>query len=288
MNLDYETFATIMNRHIFQSERRDLLQTLIAYPQRFVGLFRPTRPESKLFQHIFQAREIKFGDAMEEIIGLMLEGAGFIPQGKHIATGLECDHYFLFPDREHALLIEQKVRDDHDSTKRQGQWKNFEEKVQVLFSRHKDKLTAVLYFIDPSLHKNRNFYTSKIAGLKESLGLDRIYLLYGEELFVKLGIAQSWEQLVTWLKEWKNAIPVMPDVNWETQEAIDELKELAKNEPQLWLKFALCSPLWQEGIVDVLFPTRKGLLEIVKALQEQQDKKAQEAAKSLLKRLGDL
>lgn len=285
MGLDYETFANIMNRHIFQSERQDLLRTLVNYPERFIGLFRPTRPESKLFQHIFQAREIKFGDAMEEIIGLILEGEGFIPQNKQIATNLECDHYFLFPDRSRALLIEQKIRDDHDSTKRQGQWENFKLKVEMLFSRHKNNLVAVFYFVDPSLHKNRRFYASKIADLKEDLGLDSIYLWYGNELFVELGLAQNWEQLVTWLKRWKSEIPTLPSVNWETPEAIGELKELVQSEPQLWLKFARCLPLWQEGIVNLLFPTREGLLEIVEALQRQQDKKAQKAAKVLLEHL---
>lgn len=282
MGLDYETFANIMNHHIFQSEREDLLRTLVNHPERFVGLFRPTRPESKLFQHIFQAREIKFGDAMEEIIGLMLESAGFVPQERRIAADLECDHYFLFPDRKRALVIEQKVRDDHDSTKRRGQWENFEFKVRTLFLKHKDDLMAVFYFVDPSLHKNRNFYASKIARLKENLGFDGIYLWYGRELFMGLGLAQYWDQLVTWLKRWKSEIPAMPDVNWEISEAIAELKELTRREPQLWLRFARCALLWQEGIVDSLFPTRKGLQEIIKALQAQQDEKAQRAAKALL------
>lgn len=285
MRLEYETFANIMNRHIFQSERRDLLRTLVEHPERFVGLFRPTRPESKLFQHIFQAREIKFGDAMEEIIGLILGQAGFIPQDKRITADLECDHYFLFSDRQKALLIEQKIRDDHDSTKRRGQWENFEVKVQKLFSKHGGRLMAVFYFVDPSLHKNRSFYTSKITELRKSLGFDEIYLCYGEELFTKLGFAQAWDQLVTLLKRWKSEIPVMPDVNWEALEAISELKELAQSEPQLWLKFARCSPLWDEGIVDVLFPTHRGLQEIIKTLQGQQNEKAQKAAVILLDRL---
>lgn len=288
MRLEYETFAGIMNKHIFQSERQDLLRTLVDYPERFVGLFRPTRPESKLFQHIFQAREIKFGDAMEEIIGLILEKAGFIPQDKRITKDLECDHYFLFPDRKKALLIEQKIRDDHDSTKRRGQWENFKIKVQELLFKHEGRLMAFFYFIDPSLHKNRNFYASKINELRESSGLDEIYLCYGKELFTKLGFAHVWDQLVTWLKQWKSEIPVMPDVNWETPEAIAELKEIAQSEPQLWLKFARCSPLWQEGIVNALFPTRRGLQEIIKTLKMQQNKKAQEAARALYEKAVEL
>jgi len=255
--LDYEEFKRIMNKHIFQSERQDLLRALVSKPERFVGLFRPSTPEGKIFQHIFQAREIKFGDAMEEVVGLLLQEYGYLPQDKRITENLECDHYFFYPDGGHALLIEQKVRDDHDSTKRHGQWNNFEAKVKVLFQRHERSLTAIFYFVDPSLRKNRAFYSGKVVNLRENLGLETIHLWYGEELFSKLTRFEDWERLVNWLKRWKREIPVMPDINWETKEAIDELQQIARSEPQLWLKFANLSHLWDEGIVRVLFPTGK-------------------------------
>ncbi|MFN4073091.1 MAG: hypothetical protein ACK4G4_06715, partial [Thermus sp.] len=187
-----------------------------------------------------------------------------------------------------ALLIEQKVRDDHDSSKRRGQWENFERKVQELFSEHGDKLMAVFYFIDPSLRKNRNFYTDNISKLRERWGLDSIFLCYGDELFVRLGIEQSWDMLVAWLKKWKNSIPVMPDVSWETEEAIKDLKEHARKEPRMWLKLAHTSSLWEQGIINVLFPTGKGLLEIAEALSKQQNELARRAGKSLLERTRNL
>ena len=284
-SLDYEEFKRIMNKHIFQSERQDLLRALVSKPERFVGLFRPSTPEGKIFQHIFQAREIKFGDAMEEVVGLLLQEYGYLPQDKRITENLECDHYFFYPDGGHALLIEQKVRDDHDSTKRHGQWNNFEAKVKVLFQRHERSLTAIFYFVDPSLRKNRAFYSGKVVNLRENLGLETIHLWYGEELFSKLTRFEDWERLVNWLKRWKREIPVMPDINWETKEAIDELQQIARSEPQLWLKFANLSHLWDEGIVRVLFPTGKGLQAIIGTLEGSDNPRAKKAAEVLKRKL---
>ena len=283
--MDYEEFKRIMNKNIFQSERQDLLRALVRNPERFVGLFRPSTPESKIFQNIFQAREIKFGDAMEEVIGLLLQECGYLPQNKRITEDLECDHYFLHPDGRHALLIEQKVRDDHDSTKRRGQWSNFETKVKVLFQKHEKNLTAVFYFVDPSLHKNRAFYSGKVVSLRKNLGLETIYLWYGEELFSNLTCPENWERLINWLKQWKREIPVMPDINWETREAIDELQQTARSEPQLWLKFANLSHLWDEGIVRVLFPTGKGLQAIIVTLESLDNPRAKRAAEVLKRKL---
>ncbi|MER3500657.1 MAG: hypothetical protein IMHGJWDQ_001602 [Candidatus Fervidibacter sp.] len=277
--MDYEAFSRILSRHLFQETRRDLLEKLVSQPERFVGLFRPTRPKSKIFQHILQASEIKFGEALEEIVGQLLEERGYIPQDKRIGKGLKCDHYFLFPDCNRALLIEQKVRDDHDSTKRQGQWKNFAEKVEVLVARHKGELVAVMYFVDPSLKKNRAFYERQIADLLKGMCTQYpsvcLVIWYGEELFEKLPrlSPSDWKQMLQWLAKWKSELPELPDVNWESKEALQELEQLAKEQPSLWLRFAQQEELWKEGIVGTLFPTGSGLRQIVEALEKLSDDK---------------
>ncbi len=288
--MTYEQFVAILNRHIFQEERRALLEVLVTHPERFVGLFRPSKPESKLFQHIFQAREIKFGDAMEEIVSVMLQHHGYRPQNKRIAEGLECDHYFLFPKDDRALLIEQKVRDDHDSTKRRGQWRNFEEKVLTLASKHPKGLLAVFYFLDPTFRKNQRFYAQQAKALQEKLLQERLLsvqvcLWYGEELFKYLTHTDDWRNLIGWLKCWKESLPTLPDVNWETEEALQEICEIARSAPQIWRRFATCESLWNEGVVDVLFPSRQGLQEVLKVLSAQQTKEAERAAAALRERL---
>ncbi|MFA0736238.1 MAG: hypothetical protein OGMRLDGQ_002738 [Candidatus Fervidibacter sp.] len=77
----------------------------------------------------------------------------------------------------------------------------------------------------------------------------------------------------------------MPDINWETKEAIDELQQIARSEPQLWLKFANLSHLWDEGIVRVLFPTGKGLQAIIGTLEGSDNPRAKKAAEVLKRKL---
>ena len=68
---------------------------------------------------------------------------------------MECDHYALSPNQDFGLLIEQKVRDDQDSSKARGQWRNnFAPKVRALCYKHDGKLIAVTYFVDPVFRKN--------------------------------------------------------------------------------------------------------------------------------------
>lgn len=66
--MDYEKFCEILNKHIFEEEKKELLKKIAERPERFIGLFRPTKPGAKILQHILQSHEIRFGDAFEEII----------------------------------------------------------------------------------------------------------------------------------------------------------------------------------------------------------------------------
>ena len=103
-----------------QNER--ISQYCAKNPDRFVGVFRSTTPRLKLLQNLLQSREIRFGDAMEEIIAILLSEMGFVNQDKRFLTSedddLSADQYFCSSDKTRFYLMEQKVRDDHDSTKK--------------------------------------------------------------------------------------------------------------------------------------------------------------------------
>lgn len=159
--MEYEAFRDILNETLLGRERAQLLERMSKNPKRFVGLFRPSVPKNKLLQNILQNREILFGNAMERIIKAILSEYHYIMQDPQISPLLKCDLYFLAPNKKNVYLVEMKMRDDHDSTKRRGQWSNFDSKVRVLHNRHKENLTAVFYFLDPSLRKNHNFYEKK-------------------------------------------------------------------------------------------------------------------------------
>lgn len=65
MILEYNYFADKLNNRLFEGSSADLLDKIVKNPDRYIGLFRPTKPKTKLIQNITQSHEIKFGDALE-------------------------------------------------------------------------------------------------------------------------------------------------------------------------------------------------------------------------------
>ncbi|MDR2602467.1 MAG: hypothetical protein LBC53_08480 [Spirochaetaceae bacterium] len=63
--MDYNIFCEILNKQIFDSSKHDLIKKISNYPDRYAGLFRPTKPKAKILQNFLQSNEIRFGDALE-------------------------------------------------------------------------------------------------------------------------------------------------------------------------------------------------------------------------------
>lgn len=196
--MDYKKFCSILNKHIFEGEKRELLKNIAERPERFIGLFRPTKPGAKILQHILQSHEIRFGDAFEGLIEEILRELNFSILNKSIVgengDSLSLDQYY--EGKGIYYFIEQKVRDDHDSTKKRGQISNFETKLETLYKKHKDKLVGIMYFIDPDLSKNKNYYLPELKRLSEFYGI-KTYLLYGKELFDYLSKPDLWEEILS-------------------------------------------------------------------------------------------
>ncbi|MGC9070360.1 MAG: HpyAIV family type II restriction enzyme, partial [Elusimicrobiales bacterium] len=154
-------------------------------------------------------------------------------------------------------FIEQKVRDDHDSTKKRGQISNFETKLETLYKKHKDKLVGIMYFIDPDLSKNKNYYLPELKRLSEFYGV-KTHLLYGKELFDYLGAPDLWNQLLSWLKHWKDNLPEIPEIDFDKtpEKSFEEIKELPI---RYWRKLLEDEKLWTEGIIKAVFRSGKTL-----------------------------
>ena len=257
--MDYQKAAQILNAHIFDGDKRSLIQKVAEYPERYVGLFRPTKPRAKLIQNLLQSHEIRFGDAIESLIRKMLKDMGYL-----VFTGddlrlkwkdkdLSLDQFFCDREQEHFYFVEQKVRDDHDSTKKRGQISNFEDKLEALYEQYGDRIVGIMYFIDPSLQKNKSYYMNelqKIGSLYSGIGL---HLFYGKEFFEHLGHPEMWDDLLGWLQQWREEIAEFPEVNMDndSEESFEELKEV---EIKYWRKLVMNNDLWEKGIIRVLFP----------------------------------
>ncbi|MEM3393897.1 MAG: restriction endonuclease [Candidatus Methanomethylicia archaeon] len=251
--MDYENFCKILNKHIFEGEKKELLQRIAEVPERFIGLFRPTKPGAKILQHILQSHEIRFGDAMEEVIEKILEDLGYTILSKAIidknGETLSLDQYFVKEGRYY--FIEQKVRDDHDSTKKRGQISNFEKKLECLYAKHGSNLSGIMYFIDPDLSKNKNYYAQELSRLEKFYGI-KIYLFYGKELFDYFQCSNIWDNILSWLNQWKDSLPELPEINFDIdpQKSFMEIKDL---DLRFWRKILENEKLWSEGMLKAIF-----------------------------------
>lgn len=283
--MNYDSFERVLNDHIFSGEKSSLLRKVADRPERYLGVFRPTKPRAKLIQNILQSNEIRFGDAMEDIISLYLEELGFsiLPVQFKNQEGeeLSVDHYFKKDER--YFFIEQKVRDDHDSTKKRGQIENFEKKLEILHGNHNGDLVGFIYFIDPDLTKNKTFYSDELASLRISYGIE-LFLQYGSELFEYFQAKPLWEELLGFLDLWKESLPEFPVVNFDLDPG-DTIEEIKSLERRFRNKLLDNERLWSEGIIQVLFPegtTLYRLLDQIRMKDDGESKKQKEKLGKLL------
>jgi hypothetical protein len=260
--LEYSQASSILNRHIFEGDKASLLTNVANNPERFIGLFRPTKPKAKILQNLLQSHEIRFGDAIEELLKEMLRDLGFTILPSQFVNSnrerLSLDQYFT--DGSIYYFVEQKVRDDHDSTKKRGQIRNFESKLEILTALHPGQLLGMMYFVDPDLEKNKNYYRQELNNLSGFYNLP-IHLYYGPEFFTHFGHPELWNDLISWLKQWKDELPDLPEVDLDLDPAAsyDEIKTLRIS---IWRRFITNDQLWEQGIPQVLFK-RGATLEMI-------------------------
>ena len=162
--MEYCKFESILNKIIFEKLKANLIKKIAQYPQRYVGLFRPTLAKSKIIQNLLQSHEIRFGDAFEDLIEGYLKEFGFIILDKKLLGNngamLKVNH--LFSKGSDIFFIEQKIRDDHDESKKRGEIDSFTKKIVAIKKKYNDEnIKGFFYFVDDSFTKNKNFTIMK-------------------------------------------------------------------------------------------------------------------------------
>lgn len=200
MIISYEEFISMISEKVKESKELydQILDNVIENPQRYCGLFRLSNAKNKLIQNLTQSREIKLGDLLEDMVTTYLESkVGFYNLDKKLSNTNHTQRYMadqLFKKDDNIYLVEQKIRDDHDSTKKRGQYENFEFKLELLKQQHvENNVVGIMWFIDDSLNKNSNYYRTKMNSKND--GISR-YLFYGGELFNYLGIQDIWREII--------------------------------------------------------------------------------------------
>jgi Holliday junction resolvase-like predicted endonuclease len=271
--MDYKKFKKIFNETIFEKSKAVLLEKIAAYPTRYIGLFRPTKPKAKILQNLLQSHEIRFGDAFELIIEEYLKEKGFTILNKKFKSkngdDLNVDQCFLKQKKNY--FIEQKIRDDHDSSKKRGQIENFEKKLNAIIDEKGEKnLFGIFYFIDPELRKNKNYYLSALKKMEKDYGVN-LYLFYGDELFEFIEIKDIWSEILKFLKIWKKEIPELPETNFDldAEKSFEEIKDL---NPVYYRKLFENQEIFNE-IILTLFPQKKTLKMLLDYFKSKADKK---------------
>ncbi len=206
--IDYEEFKQLLQLKIKTGDEfyGELLKTVIDNPYRYCGLFRLSNAKTKLIQNVTQSNEIKFGDFMEELITTYLSKLNYTILSKDLGIDdngdrLNVDQIFF---KDNILyIVEQKVRDDHDSTKKRGQFQNFYKKIVLVRKKYPQyHFVAIMWFIDDSLVKNKNYYNSEIDRTKNDFKDTELHLYYGKEFFENLPNSEnSWEEILNYLKK---------------------------------------------------------------------------------------
>jgi len=261
--IDYDDFVEILTKTVYKNSKADLINKVAANPDRYLGIFRPTSPEIKLIQNITQSHEISFGDFIEDIMTQYL-GKYYTNLNKSATYNGEkilFDQLFTYEGK--IYMIEQKMRDDHDSTKKRGQFENFLKKVKYLKEKYPDKsISAGMWFVDPSLIKNRSYYQSQM----DSIHMENVelYLFYGDEFTKMLEKISVWDELAAHLIKWKqsddNKIELNFELDWDKTKT-ELLENVSKNN---WKKLISNKQIVNE-ILPILFPTSK-YKEILKEL----------------------
>ncbi len=257
--MDYNLFKQIFNETIFEKSKADLLEKISNSPSRYIGLFRPTKPKAKILQNLLQSHEIRFGDAFEHVIEkyLQIKGCEILQKRFTNSDGdvLNIDQCFRKDGK--VFFIEQKIRDDHDSTKKRGQILNFEKKLDIMLSKYaEEELIGIFYFIDPELVKNKNYYTTELIKMTNDYNVET-HIFYGKTLFDYLGYSDIWNETLEYLAIWKKEIPDLPEINFDL-DAHHTFEEIKYLKPLVFRKLLENEEIFNE-IVLTLFPEKKTL-----------------------------
>ena len=285
MIFEFVFFVNILYVYLFEGCSKVLLEKLVINSDWFVGFFRPTKPKTKLIQNITQSHEIKFGDALENIFEDYFRKLGFEILPKRLSEQETSDNKVysidqLFKKNNMIYLIEQKIRDDHDSTKKVGQFSNFEKKYYEVSKQYSsNEVIPIMWFIDDSLRKNKNYYINEMNRMAEDYGCSP-KLYYGAELFSKNeeGMQdipyEMWNEINEYLMLWKETLPDMPEVNFDvnSEEVFEEIKDLS---PAIYRKLFENEDV-VEQILPIIFTTGEVLRKLRGYFYSKKDKKIYE------------
>lgn len=253
-----------------------IIQKMVEKPELLTGFKKINTFALRMYASFGQANNIKFGTILENYFQSYLKDLGWeLLTRDYTLTKDEINEYKNDSDKVNIdivakynntiIFIEQKILDNHDSTKKIGQLRNFQEKASVLHREHPNNdIYGFEWFIDDSQHKNGPGWEkhNKKYVKTHSYYKDRLYVVYGNQLEQKLneitkinhdGMLKSFE---TCIKNWHlSHKKLLPENNFDKypMDVLDELKKYTFNKTY---KMFSNSDL-EEQIHPILFPNKQ-------------------------------
>lgn len=214
--MEYYKFKKILDEKMYSTDFHiKLIKDMKKSFKRFFSEYRISNFHDKLIQNRTQALEIKFGKTMEFIISEYLKENGFLKLENKFNTNdnkYDIDQYF--EKNGTYYIVEQKIRDDHDSTKKRGQFDNFKQKINYLnIEKSNSHKSASMYFIDGALAKNKKYYSEEMKKLTLEYPMISFNLFYGKEFFDFFQMPNSHTELLHHINMYKNEMDNVSTLN---------------------------------------------------------------------------
>lgn len=126
----------------------------------------------------------------------------------------------------------------------------------MLTQFNEKELVGIFYFIDPDLVKNKNFYVSELQKMSQDYNVET-QIFYGKPLFDYLGMEDIWQEILTYLEEWKTEIPDLPEINFDL-DSVHTFEEIRGLKPLTFRKLFSNDQIFEQ-IVLTLFPEKRTL-----------------------------
>lgn len=270
--IDKKEYAQIINNHIYKNNYKKFIEKISEDPNFINGDFVPLTIEEKMKYNRMHSTIIKFGDSMEELLTVYIEkifkdSGNYKKLNKKIkkaesmsGKSFSIDQLFRLNDK--IYLIEQKIGDGHDSTKKRGQFDNFETKYIEIQNKYTDvEIIPIMWFMDDKVKKNENYYLERMEKMKNKYKRCNPKLCYGKDLFDnKKGISdlpdEAWDEIILNLKIWKISYKSFDlDLDKSVSEHIDEIKSI---KPEVFIKIFNNKEV-VDDILPAIFPTGEAL-----------------------------
>jgi hypothetical protein len=159
------------------------------------------------------------------------------------------DELFIHEDK--IFLIEVKVKDDHDSTKKVGQFINFVNKYKAIKEIYGDnyKIVPVMWFLDDFFKKNYKYYLKSINEMNNEYNCNAS-LCYGVQIFQIYNCLNIniWNEIIEYLTKYRLGLRTKSYSNFDklTKNEFNNIKDIQYN---IFYKF-----LTNKNVIDEILP----------------------------------